>query len=231
MAAEQIENETLIKLKNRLKDRFNLIAVEGPIGVGKTVLVRRANAVLGLACVEDRSVANPFLPDFYADRERYAFSAQVRFLLNRANLWNDIARKTDNGTVVVDFMPEREALFAKRNLKGEELKLFNDLHTILYGKTPRPQAVIYLTADTDILMNRIAGRGINYELKITRKYLQDVSDDFHNFFLSTEGFPVLVVNTNNLDIVKNPESVRDIFSQLLLTGNEIQYYRPPLNRI
>jgi deoxyadenosine/deoxycytidine kinase len=218
-------------LRDSISGKFRLISVEGPIGVGKTTLAKRASELLGFTSVLDAATPNPLLKDFYANMEKLAFPTQVQFVVNRSRLWKQAAGgKKEKVATVTDFLPERDLVFADTNLKGPEVPVFRDLYSALFADLPQPDAIIYLTADTDVLIERIARRGIAYEGRITRKYLQDISDRFHRYFLSLEGKPVLVVNTNDQNIVESEESVRDIFAQLLNTRMELQYYVPPDHR-
>ncbi len=230
MSAERTSNTNWGDLKNALQKRFKIISVEGPIGVGKTTLVKKCREHAGIESIEDTSNQNPLLSEFYTKNERFAFAAQVWFALNRAKLWEKVAKLSQKGSAVVDFMPLREQIFGAKVLAGQEAIVFNQLYDHLFRNTPSPDAVIYLTADTDILMERIAKRGVSYEGRITRKYLQSISDGFHNFFLNCEGLPVLVVNTNDYNIVSDECSVQDILAQLLITGPELQYYNPPSSK-
>ncbi|MDZ7816328.1 MAG: deoxynucleoside kinase [Planctomycetota bacterium] len=125
-------------------------------------------------------------------------------------------------------MPIRDLLFARHNLRDNEFTVFSQLHAALFPKEREPDAIVYLTADADVLMKRIAKRGRSFEHKITRKYIESVSNMFHKHFLACEGKTVLVVNTNDYNIVEDSGSVVDIFEQLLHTRSELQYYTPPV---
>ncbi|MFA4987284.1 MAG: deoxynucleoside kinase [Candidatus Brocadiia bacterium] len=216
-------------LKTKLASRFGVIAFEGPIGVGKTTLAKRAADILNIRAVLDGSLPNPLLASFYSDRNRYAFSAQVQFLLNRRSLWSEIGKAKNGGPVLVDFIPQRDAIFSSILFEGAERALFESVYNAMYPPvhTVKPDAVVYLTADTGILMSRIGKRALDFEGRITRKYLQDISDAFHKYFMTPLGIPVLVVNTNDINIVEEEDSVRDIVRQLLDIGKEVQYYIPP----
>jgi len=215
------------KLKSQLKERFRIITIDGPIGVGKTTLLNRAGDLLGINTVQDNIGKNPLLSEFYKNIEKNAFATQVQFIVNRHRLWKEIENFAKDAPVMVDFIPEREVIFAENNLSNSDKMIFLDLFRTLFASRQQADAIIYLTADTDVLIERIAGRGISFEGRITRKYLQNISDKFHKFFFTLEGKPVLVVNTNNYDIIESEESVFDIFYQLLHTRNELQYYTPP----
>ncbi len=217
-------------LSAELSRRFRTVAVEGPIGVGKTTLVRRAEQLLGLKAVYDRAFENPLLRDFYGNMDKLAFATQVQFAVDRSRLWKTSLMGSGKGCVVVDFLPQRDLVFADNNLKAPESLIFRDLYGELFREATQPDAIVFLAADTGVLIDRIANRGIAYEGKITRKYLQSVSDAFHRFMSTLEGVPVLIVNTNDYDIVQNQSSVLDIFSQLLDMPPELRHYVPVNNR-
>ena len=216
------------KLKKMLAEKFSVISVDGPIGVGKTTLVKRASEVFDIPCVCDEKGSPELLKEFYGNRDKYGFPTQVHFAVNRHKKWTQILERGHKGTVLADFMPIRDLLFAGHNLKEHEFAVFSQLHTVLFPEDREPDAIVYLTADTDVLMKRIAKRGRSFENKITRKYIESVANMFHKHFLACEGKTVLVVNTNDYNIVEDSDSVVDIFEQLLHTRSELQYYTPPV---
>ncbi|RKY20137.1 MAG: hypothetical protein DRP90_03800, partial [Planctomycetota bacterium] len=164
---------------------------------------------------------------YYRHGGRYVLPTQLWFLLNRRRLWSEVEKKAEAGLVLADFVPDRELVFARAVMEDFERSVFSDLFAELFGGFRRPDAVVFLSADADVLMERIASRNVAFEGRITRRYLDLLSDAFHNHFLSAEGLPVLVVNTNDYNIVSDPASVLDIYSQLLRCPAEVQYYTPP----
>ncbi len=227
MPADGTAKDRIDSLRAGLAARFRVIAVEGPIGVGKTTLAARGAELLGLEAVLDSSLSNPFLERYYRHGGRYVLPTQLWFLLNRRRLWSKVEEKAEAGLVLADFVPDRELVFARAVMEDFERSVFSDLFAELFGGFRRPDAVVFLSADADVLMERIASRNVAFEGRITRRYLDLLSDAFHNHFLSVEGLPVLVVNTNDYNIVSDPASVLDIYSQLLRCPAEVQYYTPP----
>jgi deoxyguanosine kinase len=182
------------------------IAVEGVIGVGKTTLARllqpRFEANLLLEVFEE----NPFLSSFYADRARYAFQTKIFFLLSRYNQqrYSVPALLAEEKPLISDYTFEKDALFARINLKGDELETYYRVHEALIEKIIPPDLVVYLRASTDTLMQRIALRDRPYERNMERDYIAELNQAYDDFFLSSKPrFPVLVIESDPLDFVRN----------------------------
>lgn len=188
------------------------IAIEGVIGVGKTTLARllqpRFESQLLLEVFEE----NPFLSDFYADRERYAFQTQIFFLLSRYHQQNKNVPKAlkESNSLISDYTFEKDALFAGINLKGDELEMYSRVHDALAEKIPVPSLIVYLKASTDILMQRIAFRDRTYERNMDRGYIDELNNAYDEFFSgSRDGRPpVLPLETDDLDYVRRQEDLR-----------------------
>lgn len=183
------------------------ISIEGVIGVGKTTLARllqeRFQAELLLEVFEE----NPFLSKFYEDRARYAFQTQIFFLLSRYHQQNrfvpDAIKSGKN--LITDYTFAKDALFARINLQGDELEMYYNVHDALAEKIPLPELVVYLSADTPTLMQRIALRDRPYERQMEEAYIATLNEAYEDFFESYyQGVPVLKIDTNNLNIVSNP---------------------------
>ncbi len=183
------------------------ISIEGVIGVGKTTLARllqeRFQAELLLEVFEE----NPFLSKFYEDRARYAFQTQIFFLLSRYHQQNrfvpDVIKSGKN--LITDYTFAKDALFARINLQGDELEMYYNVHDALAEKIPLPELVVYLSADTKVLMQRIAQRDRPYERQMEEAYIGTLNEAYEVFFENYyQGVPVLRVDTNDLDIVSNP---------------------------
>ena len=183
------------------------ISIEGVIGVGKTTLARllqeRFQAELLLEVFEE----NPFLSKFYEDRARYAFQTQIFFLLSRYHQQNrfvpDVIKSGKN--LITDYTFAKDALFARINLQGDELEMYYNVHDALAEKIPLPELVVYLSADTQVLMQRIAQRDRPYERQMEEAYIGTLNEAYEVFFENYyQGVPVLRVDTNDLDIVSNP---------------------------
>ncbi len=193
------------------------ISIEGVIGVGKTTLARllqeRFQAELLLEVFEE----NPFLSNFYEDRARYAFQTQIFFLLSRYHQQNssvpEILKAGKN--LIADYTFAKDALFARINLQGDELDMYYNVHEALAEKIPLPDLIVYLRADTKILMQRIARRDREYERNMEEHYIdlvnQGYEDFFENFF---HGVPVLRVDTNSIDIVGDPQAQASVEQQI-----------------
>ena len=182
------------------------IAVEGVIGVGKTTLARmlqsRFEAELQLEVFEE----NPFLADFYSDRERYAFQTQIFFLLSRYHQQRRSVREVlDSGrNLLTDYTFAKDALFASINLTGDELEMYYKVHEALGEKVRLPDLIVYLQADTQVLMQRIAMRDRSYERNMEVGYIELLNQAYNDHFVHHyQGPPVLTIQTDDLDFVKN----------------------------
>lgn len=191
------------------------VAVEGPIGVGKTTLARILSQELGGQLVLEVFEENPFLSDFYADRARYAFQTQIFFLLSRYRQQQELADKLrSDGPLVSDYLFDKDRLFAHLNLSGDELAVYERVHAALSEKIPVPTLVVYLRAATDVLMSRIAFRDRSYERAMSRQYIDDLRRAYERFFADYTAAPVLAVDTNDLNVVTNEEDRRRVVSQV-----------------
>jgi deoxyguanosine kinase len=193
------------------------IAIEGVIGVGKTTLARmlqqRLNAELQLEVFEE----NPFLARFYEDRARYAFQTQIFFLLSRYHQQNRSVTEalTKGSNLITDYTFAKDALFARINLEGDELEMYYNVHDALAEKIPLPELVVYLSADTRVLMERIAMRDRPYERSMEESYIGMVNDAYEDFFGGAyERVPVLRVDTNELNIISREEDLAHIEQQI-----------------
>jgi deoxyguanosine kinase len=200
------------------------IAIEGVIGVGKTTLARllqpRFDAELQLEVFEE----NPFLADFYSDRERYAFQTQIFFLLSRYHQQRKSVRSVvdSGGNLLTDYTFAKDALFAKVNLVGDELEMYYRVHEALGEKVRLPDLVVYLQADTEVLMQRIAMRDRSYERNMESSYIELVNQSYNDYFVHHyQGPPVLTISTNNLDFVKNKDDLDLIEKQIRIKLSEV----------
>jgi deoxyguanosine kinase len=188
------------------------IAIEGVIGVGKTTLARllqpRFNANLLLEAFEE----NPFLAQFYTDRARYAFQTQVFFLLSRYHQFRQAAQWLATGQPLIsDYTFEKDQLFARLNLSGDEWEVYLRLHDALAEKMLLPDLIVYLRADTDCLMRRIALRDRPYERHMEREYIEALNRAYDAQFLGPrQGPPVLVIESGEMDFVQNEADLETI---------------------
>jgi deoxyguanosine kinase len=190
------------------------IAIEGVIGVGKTTLARLLQSSLQAEILLEVFEENPFLSDFYADRERYAFQTQIFFLLSRYHQQRravpEILQRGAN--LIADYTFEKDSLFARINLHGDELDMYFRVHEALAEKIILPDLIVYLRADTDTLMQRIALRDRPYERNMERTYIDQLNRTYEAVYLDPErgkshGVPILAIDTNNLDFVRNADNL------------------------
>lgn len=186
------------------------VAIEGVIGVGKTTLARllqpKFDAELQLEVFEE----NPFLADFYGDRERYAFQTQIFFLLSRYHQQRRSVREVlDSGrNLLTDYTFAKDALFARINLKGDELDMYYRVHEALGEKVRHPDLIVFLRADTPVLMHRIAQRDRSYERSMEVDYIEALNKAYNDYFSHHyQGPPVLRIDTDDLNYIERPEDL------------------------
>ena len=207
-----------------------LIAVEGPIGVGKSTLVEglasRFNAVKVLEKID-----NPFLRAFYEEKQGAAFQAQLFFLLNRFVQQRDLSQ-TDlfQQTTLCDYLFAKDKIFAYLTLDDSELMIYERLYGLLSAEIPRPDLVIYLQASTEVLLERIRKRKRDFEAEIAPKYIEDLNQAYNYFFYHYRETPLLVINTTDIDFVENESDLDDLAAQIKTMGKGVQYYMPMSQR-
>ncbi len=193
-------------------------SIEGVIGVGKTTLTRLLKPMFKANILLEVFEENPFLSDFYADRARYAFQTQVFFLLSRYHQQRENVGKliADGAHLISDYTFEKDSLFARVNLQGDELDMYYRVHEALAEKVPRPDLVVYLRAGMDTLLQRISMRDRPYERQIERAYLEMVHNAYEQHFVHRrEGARnVLVIDTDQIDYVRSVEDLRWIENRI-----------------
>ena len=203
-----------------------LIAVEGPIRVGKTsladILADRLHAER-LRDVED----NPFLGPFYNEKRGAAFQAQLYFLVERFNQWRalDVA-SSSRQTIVSDYLFERDKIFAYLNLSDAELRLYDELYRLLAEQAPVPDLVVYLQAKPEVLRKRIAKKNAAMESRISREYLEEVVKAYEHFFFHYRSSDLLVVETSEIDFVDRNEELDQLLARLSQPVKGTQYFLP-----
>jgi deoxyadenosine/deoxycytidine kinase len=203
------------------------IAVEGPIGVGKTALARRLAADFGSQLILEQVDDNPFLRKFYDDASRYAFQAQLFFLLERYRQQRELYQHglPANGTVA-DYLFAKDTIFAGINLNAHEGELYRQIFELLDKHIPRPDLVIYLEARPEVLLKRIRKRGIDYERSISKDYLEKLTEAFRSFFHDYTDAPLLVVNCSDIDFVEHGADLADLTKEIRGMRQGVQHYIP-----
>ena len=183
--------------------KYRHIVVEGPIGVGKTSLARRLAEHLESNLLLERPDENPFLPRFYQDMPRHALPTQLFFLFQRINQLRELAQPDlFNRVTVSDFLLDKDPLFARLTLSSDEWRLYQQIFEALRPQAPKPDLVVYLQAEPETLYERVRRRGVDYERPITGEYLALLADSYSRFFYHYSGSPVLIVNSERLNFVK-----------------------------
>src|SRR5512141_3063036 len=193
------------------------IAIEGVNGVGKTTLARLLQPSFDAEILLEVFEENPFLSDFYADRERYAFQTQIFFLLSRYHQQRRTVHEmiASGKNLLADYTFAKDALFAQINLKGDELDMYYKVHEALAEKIEKPDLLVYLQAGTDTLMQRIALRDRPYERQMERSYINELNMAYEEFFSKPfDHTPVLIIDTNHLNIIQNSEHLRWIENRI-----------------
>jgi deoxyguanosine kinase len=203
------------------------IVVEGAIGVGKTSLARKLAETLGAQLVLEQAGENPFLERFYRNPRVGALPAQLYFLFQRAQQQASLTQHDLFGEVrVADYLLAKDDLFARMTLDDEEYGLYRQVHDRLAIDSPKPDLVVYLQAPVDVLLDRIARRGIAYESLIDRTYLTRLNEAYARFFHSYDQSPLLIVNASNIDPISNEADYEELLTQIGRTVRGRLYYNP-----
>ena len=186
------------------------IAIEGPIGVGKTSLVKLMGEKLSARTILEQFEENPFLADFYDDPERFAFQTQLYFLLQRYQQQQEL-RQVDifHNLLVTDYMFVKDRLFASLNLNEKEMVLYETVANLLERNVINPDLVIYLQADTDTLMKNIHKRKRSFEKNMSRDYIDALNQVYNEYFFRYQDTPLLIINTNNIDFVNKKKDLEE----------------------
>jgi len=203
------------------------IAIEGVIGAGKTSLARLMADKLDARLILEESESNPYLEDFYRDPRRYAFQIQLFFLLSRYRQLLDLPQ-TDlfHSTLIADYIFLKDKIFAYLNLEKRDLILYEKVSTLLEKELPKPDLVIYLQSGTDRLISNIRNRNKPYERHISSEYIKQLNEGYNDFFFRYTETPLLVINTSEIDFVRNEEDLNDLIQQVLHPPAGMKYYVP-----
>jgi deoxyadenosine/deoxycytidine kinase len=206
---------------------IDYIAIEGAIGAGKTSLANILAEKMEARLILEETEENPFLSDFYKDKERYAFQTQIFFLLSRYRQQQDLfAPDLFQKKVVSDYLFDKDQIFASVTLNPNEFYLYERLLSILEKDVPKPDLVIYLQANAEVLLNRIKERERPYEKNINLEYIQTLNEAYNYYFFHYTKTPLLVVNTDRIDFVHNKEDLDDLLEQLKKPHLGTKYYVP-----
>jgi deoxyadenosine/deoxycytidine kinase len=203
------------------------IAVEGPIGVGKTSLSKMLADELGGDLLLEQTEVNPFLEKFYRDRKRYALQTQLFFLLSRYQQQKDLGQlDLFQKMIVSDYLFDRDKIFAHINLDKDELRLYDEIYSLLEARIIRPDLVILLQARPEILKERIRTRGQRFERDISLEYLEEVAEAYRDYFFYYSDSPLLVVDATEIDFVRSREDFEDLLKEIKGTRKGTWYYMP-----
>ncbi|HEY8370245.1 MAG TPA: deoxynucleoside kinase [Thermodesulfobacteriota bacterium] len=203
------------------------IVVEGPIGVGKTSLARRLADSFKARLVLEPVAENPFLEQFYKDRRKYAFQTQLYFLTARYQQQQELAQPDLFAKAAVgDYLFAKDRIFAYLNLDDTELAMYEKIYKMVEPTVPRPDLVIYLQAQIDVLRERIRRRGRGSERWLEPRYLEEVVQAYNTYFFHYADSPLLVVNTTDADFENNPDDYADLLREVRAMGRGTQYFVP-----
>jgi deoxyadenosine/deoxycytidine kinase len=210
-----------------MTERPRYIAVEGPVGVGKSALARVLAERLGARHVEENPEENPFLRAYYQDRKKHAFQAQLFFLLSRFQQQQALFQQDlFSRSTVAEYLFARDRIFAALTLGQDELALYDRVYDLLGPRVVKPDLVVYLQARTDALLAGIRRRGRDYERSIDGAWLDGLAKAYNDFFFHYEETPLLVVNVSDLDLEGNPDDVEALIAVVRKHRKGTQHYVP-----
>lgn len=208
-------------------ERIRYIAVEGPIGVGKTTLVDILAKELSGKTLLEEVEENPFLPKFYENRKKFAFQTQLFFLISRYNQQSQMSQgELFNSTIVSDYIFSKDKIFAYLNLDDNELTLYEQIYRLFDARIVKPDLVIYLQASPETLLERVRIRNKDYEKLIEENYLEDLLDAYNKFFFYYNETPLLTIDTTKIDFVESPEDLDNLIKEIKSFKGGTQHYIP-----
>jgi deoxyadenosine/deoxycytidine kinase len=206
-------------------DKLRFIVVEGPIGAGKTTLARQLGARLAADLLLEQPGDNPFLARFYQDMARYALPTQLFFLFQRARQLEGLAQPDMFGRATVsDFLLDKDPLFARLTLSGDELSLYQRIYETLSLRAPVPDLVVYLQAQPATLIERVKRRASAYERGMSEDYLAVLAEGYARFFYHYSAAPLLIVNSENLNFVDRPADFELLIERMRAMKSRREYF-------
>ena len=203
------------------------IAIEGPIGVGKSSLAKLLAQKYASRLVKEEVAGNPFLERFYENPRKFAFQTQLFFLLSRYRQQRELAQgDLFEAGLVCDYILAKDKIFALINLEDDEISLYESIYKLLVSTLPKPDLVIYLQARPEVLLSRVRKRGITYERNISLDYLRTLSDAYNEYFFHYNETPLLVVNTSEIDFVESPRDLEHLVREVKSVKRGTQHYIP-----
>ena len=208
-------------------EKYPYIVIEGPIGSGKTTLAQQLSDKFDVQLLSEKAEVNPFLPRFYQDAQRYALPTQLFFLFQRSRQIADMTqRDMFRQPTVADFFLDKDPLFARLNLDDEEYALYHQIYSHLQLKSPRPDLIVYLQTPVDALVERIEERNISYEQEIPHEYVERLADAYSEFFHKYDASPVLIVNNEKLNIIKDASALDLLIERIGQIKSSREYFNP-----
>jgi deoxyadenosine/deoxycytidine kinase len=206
---------------------LNYIAIEGPIGVGKTSLANLLSKRLSAKLILEKFEDNPFLSEFYDDPARFAFQTQLFFLLQRYQQQQDI-RQVDmfHNLLISDYMFIKDRLFASLNLDDKEMNLYDSIANMMERNVINPDLIIYLQADTSTLMKNIDKRGRGFESNISYDYINALNEIYTEYFFRYNDTPLVIINTNNIDFVNNADDLEQVIEYIRQPVSGTKFFNP-----
>jgi deoxyadenosine/deoxycytidine kinase len=221
------EKKSRASKSNTDQNRPSYIVVEGPIGVGKTTLVTKLSEFFPARTVLEIVEENPFLPDFYEDRDKFAFQTQLFFLLSRYKQQQDLWQPDlFHRHIFSDYMFAKDRIFATLTLSNNEMLLYDQVFQILDTRVIKPDLVIYLQARMDILQDRIKTRGRSFEKNFDMEYLKKLSQAYNDYFFHYSDTPLLVVDTSEVNFAISQEDLMDLAKTIQRHRGGVQFYKP-----
>ncbi len=223
MLTDSVEGD--FQLPNEHSLRY--IAVEGPIAVGKSSLAQALAENYGARLVREPLEDNPFLARFYEEPQRYAFTAQLSFLIERYRQQQELVQMDlFQQATVADYLFAKDRIFAEITLSEDELALYDRIYGLLDARVRQPDLVVFLDADTDVLLRRLRKRARSFEKRLGREYLEKLAEAYRRFFHGYRDAPLLVVNSSDIDFVENGGDFTDLVREIDGMGQGVQHYVP-----